>query len=399
MIHQKEIFPITKLPPFQQHYLNEDMLLFDIETTGLSPARDQIYCIGCGYLCTDNVVIELFFAENPQEEPHVLEAFYRLSVSRRTIITFNGNTFDIPFVRKRAALYAGQQTSADNMSELATAFAASEPEPKQSSASAGSLIFIDLYRAATGMKSLLRLPSYRQKSLEYFLGISREDSFDGGQLIEKYLAYVSNPDHDLLSFLLLHNFEDVKGMFDLLGLLAYEQLRDGHFQITDIFSESARTNRRSAKSTDAKTGQADNTGVFYSIKIRPAFPLPKSIHMISEDSAAFLDPEKCLIRFQAYNGILKYFYEDYRDYYYLPAEDYAVHKSIGVFVDPSHRKKATAKTCYTKKECEYISFPAKCRSSALRKEYQDKNCYLTLPAKPEELHAFLCRYYSRFFRE
>ena len=45
---------------------------------------------------------------------------------------------------------------------------------------------------------------------------------------------------------------------------------------------------------------------------------------------------------------MKYFFRDYANYYYLPEEDQAIHKSVAVFVDPSRRQKATAKTCYPK---------------------------------------------------
>ena len=50
------------------------------------------------------------------------------------------------------------------------------------------------------------------------------------------------------------------------------------------------------------------------------------------------------------NDTLKYFYPDYKDYYYLIYEDMAVHKSVGEYVERSARKKATAQTCYTKKD-------------------------------------------------
>ncbi len=49
-----------------------------------------------------------------------------------------------------------------------------------------------------------------------------------------------------------------------------------------------------------------------------------------------------------YEGELRFFYPNYCDYYYLPMEDRAIHKSLAEFVDKSHRKKATAKTCYQK---------------------------------------------------
>ena len=35
------------------------------------------------------------------------------------------------------------------------------------------------------------------------------------------------------------------------------------------------------------------------------------------------------------------------EYYYLPEEDSAVHKSVGIYVDKSRRKAATPQTCYT----------------------------------------------------
>ena len=43
-----DTFPADSLSAFEQHFIRENMLFVDIETTGLSPVRDQIYCIGCG---------------------------------------------------------------------------------------------------------------------------------------------------------------------------------------------------------------------------------------------------------------------------------------------------------------------------------------------------------------
>ena len=40
--------------------------------------------------------------------------------------------------------------------------------------------------------------------------------------------------------------------------------------------------------------------------------------------------------------------------YYLPEEDTAIHKSVASFVGSSHRKKATAKTCYTKRSGTFL---------------------------------------------
>ncbi|MCD8150816.1 MAG: ribonuclease H-like domain-containing protein [Clostridiales bacterium] len=321
MICRKETFPKKTLPLFQQHYLTEDMLLFDIETTGLSPAQNQIYCIGCGYLSEEEVVIELFFAENKMEEGPVLDAFLELLNTHNTIITFNGTTFDLPFVKKRIAHRKSSHASSADKPLL--------PENLKS---------IDLYREATGMKSLLRLPSYRQKSIEQFLGCSREDKYDGGQLIEIYHQYAARPDPELLSLLLLHNLEDVKGMFDLLGILSYHQLRDGQFEIVEAFSETSPENLCCANNPGY------NPSSYYNMKFRTEYPFPQSIHMTSESSSLLLNHDGGLVRFPICHGFLKHFFSDCENYYYLPEEDYAIHKSVGAFVNSAHRRKATKKT-------------------------------------------------------
>lgn len=51
---------------------------------------------------------------------------------------------------------------------------------------------------------------------------------------------------------------------------------------------------------------------------------------------------------------LKYFYANYKDYYYLPEEDVALHKSVADFVDKEFRVQATAATCYTRKYSLYL---------------------------------------------
>ena len=53
---------------------------------------------------------------------------------------------------------------------------------------------------------------------------------------------------------------------------------------------------------------------------------------------------------RVYKGTLKYYYPNYKDYYYLIYEDTAIHKSVGEFVDKDARIKATKETCYTKKD-------------------------------------------------
>ena len=76
-----------------------------------------------------------------------------------------------------------------------------------------------------------------------------------------------------------------------------------------------------------------------------------------------------------YRGELRHFYKDFANYYYLPEEDCAIHKSVGEFIDRSARKKATAKTCYTRASGLFVPEPAEIFPGTLRREYGDKACF------------------------
>ncbi|MCR4625624.1 MAG: hypothetical protein K5795_06620, partial [Lachnospiraceae bacterium] len=80
---------------------------------------------------------------------------------------------------------------------------------------------------------------------------------------------------------------------------------------------------------------------------------------------------------------LKQFYPNYKDYYYFPAEDMAVHKSIAEFAASGSKKKATAKTAYCNVEGSFVPIPsafAKSESnkdaSFYKKEFEEEVYYL-----------------------
>ncbi len=352
MIHRQQILPTDTLPLYAQNYMTEDMLLFDIETTGLSPRTDSVYLIGCSYIQGNEVVIDLFFGESPEDEPVVFDAFMPVLLSHSTVITFNGTTFDIPFLKKRCPALC---PVFDNMES------------------------VDLYREARSMKVLLRLDSYKQKSIETFLGCAREDKYSGGELIGMYLEYILHQDPQNLEILLLHNFDDVKGMYDLLGLMAYYQLKNGEFDIIESSIEAC--------------GEKH----YLNVKIQTRLPVPATVNLSDEESILILEKGNGLIRFLIHHDELKHFFPDFKNYYYLPDEDCAVHKSVGQFVDPSHRKAASATTCYVKKTCDYITLNNCNADSTLKKSLKDKSYYQALPAENDEFIRFLSLYFSHYF--
>lgn len=111
-----------------------------------------------------------------------------------TIITFNGNGFDIPYLRAKCSKYQ-----------------ISDPFENKT--------FIDIYKQVRSLKFLLALPDLKQKTIEQFLGMEREDKYNGGELIEVYHTYVKNPSDELLCLLKQHNYEDVLAMPQLFAIL------------------------------------------------------------------------------------------------------------------------------------------------------------------------------------
>ena len=108
----------------------------------------------------------------------------------------------------------------------------------------------------------------------------------------------------------------------------------------------------------------------------------------------------CLISLR--QGELKYFYPNYEDYYYLPLEDQAVHKSVGEYVDRSARKKATARTCYTRSCGLFLPQFSPLWKPALKEDYSASLSYTPykeeLFSKPE-ISAAYARQVLDFVRE
>lgn len=285
-----------QLPPNQ-------CLFFDIETTGLSWRRSHLYLLGAVFFENNQWVHRQWFCQRPGEEKEVLQQFAQLLNSRTHLIHFNGNTFDVPYLMHKYTFYQLEQ-SWDHLSHL------------------------DLYKRLLPCKKLLGLEHMRQKDLEVLAGIHREDPFTGGELITCYQEYLQTGDEKLYRTLLLHNQEDVEGMLKLLPLLAVPRLFQG--TLTDSVSISARN---------------DST-VCLSVSLKESIPV--RLHLETPWYQMDTDGINCSLTVPILEGTLKHFFQNYKDYYYLPLEDEAIHKSVGAYVDKEHREKAKAANCYKK---------------------------------------------------
>ena len=77
------------------------LLFFDIETTGFSAKTSNLYLIGLLSFEENKPIITQLFANTSEDEKDVLEEFIRICKNYKTLIHFNGNTFDIPYIKEK----------------------------------------------------------------------------------------------------------------------------------------------------------------------------------------------------------------------------------------------------------------------------------------------------------
>lgn len=338
----KEI-PFTASDALTKELFTGNSIFFDIETTGFSPAHTSLYLIGCARRSGSIICIDQFFAEVPKEEKLILCSFLELLKQYDTIITFNGIGFDIPYLKAKCDTYGLKEAFSD-------------------------YTYVDIFKSIAGLKHILKLTNFKQKSIERFLGLDRKDLYSGGELIQIYHSYTKEPETELLTLLLLHNHEDVLGMIDLLPVLSYVHLMSGHFSGVTADVNAIKTYEREDASELIMT-------------LTPEYALPKRISYRAGSIYLTAFENTCRISVRLTEGELKYFFHNYKDYYYLPDEDMAVHKSIASYVDKEHRETARAANCYTKHAGIFAPQFQEIITPSFKQEYNSKISYFELTDK------------------
>ncbi|MDD6157113.1 MAG: ribonuclease H-like domain-containing protein [Lachnospiraceae bacterium] len=337
-VHKEELY--FKRNKLSDELVDEKTIFFDIETTGFSPKHSHVYLIGCARKIGEKLHIDQFFAENPGEEGRVIQAFLEILKDYTTIISFNGVGFDIPFLKAKCDLLGIPETLKD-------------------------LHYLDIFKSVSEIKFLLKLPNYKQKTIEEFLGLERDDKYSGGELINVYLEYTQNPDEEKEQLLLLHNYEDIIGMTDLLPILTYLEIFHDQYAIKEIQVGTYR-------SIDGTNQQE------LLITIQNDYPVPKRVSYQYREFYLIMKDEVTTLRVPVYSGELHFFHSDYKDYYYLPQEDMAIHKSVAGYVDKGYREKAKISNCYTRKTGDFLPQYSTIMQPEFRKEYKDKVSYFEI---------------------
>ena len=322
------------------HMNFEDILYFDIETTGFSADTSSLYLIGCCYRKNHQFHLIQWFADTYDCESDLLHVFFQFIESFSVLVHFNGDTFDIPYLEKKCAQYSLPY----NFSSIQS---------------------FDLYKKLSPYRKKLSLENLKLKTIENFLSIERKDVMDGKKLIKLYGTYMQerfknkNPEsiEELQHILLLHNQEDVQNLPLVCTILSYIDLFE---KLPAILSADFYDKDTNSKLSLTDFISENTTHGYY----RVSFSVPEQFSDLLKESPEFLYPlpnsnetvsltflkETAVLIIPVIKDQLNYYYPNYKDYFYLPKEDKAIHKSVGIYVEKEYRKKATADTAYFKQD-------------------------------------------------
>ena len=172
-----------------QRIAPEEVLFLDLETTGLS--MTPVFLVGTMECASDGFLFRQYFARNYSEEAGIISAISERFKSARLLITFNGKSFDLPFLKNRA---------------LATGIRLCTPE--------SHLDLLSEARRVYGRD----LPNCKLQTLERMVcGRCREGDIPGAEIPAVYDRYVRTGNASRISQVLLHNLYDILTMADLMS--------------------------------------------------------------------------------------------------------------------------------------------------------------------------------------
>ena len=348
-------YPLENIAPL------EKILFLDIETTGFQAVSSVLYLIGVAYYENEQWHLIQWLADTYEEEKLVIHAFFQFSAGFTHLFHYNGNNFDLPFIMQKCAKHGFSY----------------DFEP---------FTGIDIYRRVTPYRERLGLPNCKQKTIEKFLQVKRLDVYDGGDLISVYHDYVSSPSNEGLYMMLLHNSSDLKGMMEIVPILAYHDMFNGKLKARKVQANYF---------TDIR-GKSKNM-LYMKLLLPTELPMPFSFN----NNKCYFKYEKAIpIAGEAYLAVpiyeedMKYFYANYREYYYLPAEDMAFHKTIASYVDKEFREQATAVNCYTRKSGTFLPQWDIFTEPFFKRDYESKELFFEITDELKRDREFFSEYAS-----
>ena len=180
------------------HYLagfcqDQDFAIVDIETLGLS--ERPIILLGIAKPNKNHICTSQFLLRDIQDEPSAIWALISQLEPNSSLITFNGRSFDIPYIKQRLAYY-GLDASLDN------------PH------------FDVLHFTRRALRS--KLTDCKLETVEKYIGIKRDTNVPGALVPHFYDTYLKTKNPGPLVAIVEHNKQDLLTLGTLFSKL-YEE--------------------------------------------------------------------------------------------------------------------------------------------------------------------------------
>ncbi|MTI66412.1 MAG: hypothetical protein FH753_07405 [Firmicutes bacterium] len=195
-------------PSLEKIFNNKKVCFFDIETTGFSRKNSKIILIGLLYFTDEKIHIKQYFADKLTEEKDILKLFIKDIKKFDIYISYNGETFDIPFINKRLSHHGFNYTIYKNKS-------------------------MDLLKTVRNNKHILNFNNYKLKTVEKNLDIYREDKITGKESIKLYFEYLKKKNYNYKKIILKHNYEDIYYLPKILKI--YDKIQDYYTHKLDLY--------------------------------------------------------------------------------------------------------------------------------------------------------------------
>lgn len=173
----------------------DDLLFFDIETMGLKDL--PVILIGMASLSQDHIEVKQYLSTDLKNEKVILDGFLSDLQDDTIFVSFNGRSFDLPFIRGRAR-YNGINADFNQH----------------------HLDLLHFSRRTWGGK----LPNCRLQTLEkHLLGMKRHGDVPSSMVPGFYKKYIQTGNIGPLVPIIEHNKQDVITLAKILSLL-YEEI-------------------------------------------------------------------------------------------------------------------------------------------------------------------------------
>ncbi len=204
---------IIDLKPYESklismYFGNGKTAFFDIETTGLSPKNNKLILSGILEISENKSIATQYFASSMGDEKDLVEATANKLSNYDIIVTYNGKSFDIPFLQERMKKYKVK----DTLNQIG---------------------HLDLYRVIKGYSNIKDIiGSLRQKNIEVFMGLNtnRDDEITGAESVKQYNEYLTTHSSDLKETILLHNSDDIIQLSRILPIVSQTDFHKAMFE-------------------------------------------------------------------------------------------------------------------------------------------------------------------------